>query len=63
MEKLVRLRNNVKRLVRDESGQTVMEYALMLVLVALAISAVFPPVQTAISTVFTDVQAALGGGP
>ncbi len=63
MEKLVSLRNNVKRLVRDESGQTVMEYALMLVLVALAISAAFPPVQTAISTVFTDVQAALGGGP
>ncbi len=63
MEKLVRLRNNVKRLVRDESGQTVMEYALMLVLVALAISAAFPPVQTAISTVFTDVQGALGGGP
>ncbi len=61
MEKLVRLRNNAKRLVRDESGQTVMEYALMLVLVALAISAAFPPVQTAISTVFTDVQTALGG--
>ena len=59
MEKLVRLRNNVKRLVRDESGPTVMEYALMLVLVALAISAAFPPVQTAISTVFTDVQTAL----
>ncbi len=59
MEKLVRLRNNVKRLIRDESGQTVMEYALMLVLVALAISAAFPPVQTAISTVFTDVQTAL----
>ena len=53
----------MKRLVRDESGQTVMEYALMLVLVALAISAAFPPVQTAIATVFTDVQGALGGGP
>ena len=63
MEKLVRLQTNVKRLVRDESGQTVMEYALMLVLVALAISAAFPPVQTAISTVFTDVQTALGSGP
>ena len=59
MEKLVRLRNNVKRLVRDESGQTVMEYALMLVLVALAISAAFPPVQTAVSAVFTDVSTAL----
>ena len=63
MEKLVRLRNNVKGLVRDESGQTVMEYALLIVLVALAISAAFPPVQTAISTVCTDVQGALGGGP
>ena len=62
MEKLISLRHNLKRLVQDESGQTVMEYALMLVLVALAISAAFPPVQTAISTVFTDVQTALSGG-
>ena len=60
MKKLVGLRNNVKGLVRDESGQTVMEYALMLVLVALAVSAAFPAVVTAVNTVFSDVATALG---
>ncbi len=55
------VRGSLERLVNDESGQTVMEYSLMVVLVALAIAAAFPPVQAAIVTVFTNVQAALGG--
>ena len=55
------IRGNLERLVRDESGQTVMEYSLMVVLVALAIAAAFPPVQAAVNTVFSDIQTALGG--
>ena len=55
------VRNSLERLVKDESGQTVMEYSLMVVLIALAFTAAFPPVQGAITTVFTDIQTALGG--
>ena len=55
------VRGSLERLVKDESGQTVMEYSLMVVLVALAIATAFPPVQNAITTVFSDIQTALGG--
>ena len=55
------LNHILKRLVQDESGQTVVEYSLMLVLVAIAIAAIFPPVQNAIAGVFTSVQTILGG--
>ena len=54
-------KNSMERLIKDESGQTVMEYALMVVLVGLAVAAAFPPVQGAINTVFTNVSTALGG--
>ncbi len=59
MKKPAPTRNHVKRLLRDESGQTLVEYALMLVLLALSVSGAFPPVAGAISTVFTDVQTTL----
>lgn len=56
---LLSLQEHLRWFVRDESGQTIIEYALMVVLVALAIAAVFPPVQNAIAAVFTNVQTAL----
>ena len=42
--------------VRDESGQTVVGYSLMLVIVAIAVAAIFPPVKDAIAGVFTSVE-------
>ena len=59
MKKEQPTRYDIKRMLRDESGQTLAEYALMLVLIALSVSAAFPPVVTAISSVFTDVQTLL----
>lgn len=43
----------------DQTGQTVVEYALMLVLVALAVSAATPGISSAVTGVFSRMAAAL----
>ena len=45
----------LKRLWKDEDGPTAVEYALMLVLVALAIAAAAPSIAPAVSRVFTTM--------
>ncbi len=45
---------------KDEKGVTTVEYAIMLVLVALAVVGAAPGVAGAVVTVFTDMTAALG---
>ena len=56
------MRNVIARFLRDEEGQDLVEYVLLVSLIALAVAAAFPPVTTAISNVFTRVQTQLGGG-
>ena len=43
----------------DESGQTMVEYALMLALVALVVVAAIPAVTTAVVTLFNNIASAL----
>ena len=47
-------------LVRDESGQDLIEYALVVALIALAATAGMTSVATKISTAFTNIGTKLG---
>ncbi len=47
------------RLWRDEDGQDLTEYALLLVLIALAVAAVLPPFATALINVYNNATANL----
>jgi len=54
--------NILKRLWKEEEGQDLIEYVLLIALVALATAAAFPPVVGAISAVFTRAAACLAPG-
>jgi Flp pilus assembly pilin Flp len=56
------MRELMARLVREDEGQDLVEYVLLISLIALAVAAAFPPVTSAITAVFGGVSAALGGG-
>ena len=49
----------LSRLWKDEEGPTAVEYALMLVLIALVIAAATPGIGSAVKTVFTSTSTAL----
>jgi pilus assembly protein Flp/PilA len=46
----------IKRLWKEEKGQDLIEYALLVALIALAAAAGFPALATAIQNVFTAAQ-------
>jgi pilus assembly protein Flp/PilA len=54
------LKVQLKRLITEESGQDIIEYALMIVLVALVVVGAVPNISTAVSTVFSKAISALG---
>jgi Flp pilus assembly pilin Flp len=54
------MRNFIKRFLRDEEGQDLVEYVLLVSLIALAVAAAFPPVTAAITGVFDAVADAVG---
>ena len=56
------MRKFFARLLRDEEGQDLVEYVLLVSLIALAVAAAFPPVVTAITGVFNSGATSLGGG-
>jgi Flp pilus assembly pilin Flp len=56
------MKNIMKRLWKEEEGQDLIEYVLLIALVALATAAAFPPIVTAITGVFTKAGTCLGGG-
>ena len=56
------MKNILKRLWKEEEGQDLIEYVLLIALVALATAAAFPPIVTAISGVFTKAGTCLTGG-
>ena len=56
------MRTLMARLLRDDEGQDLVEYVLLVSLIALAVAAAFPPVTNAITAVFNRVGASLGGG-
>jgi Flp pilus assembly pilin Flp len=49
------------RLLRDEEGQDLVEYVLLISLVALTVALAFPPLTGAITQVFQRVQSGLSG--
>jgi len=53
------LRAQLSRIVENEKGQTIVEYVLMIVLVALAVVAAAPTVTSAVTNVFTKTSSAL----
>jgi pilus assembly protein Flp/PilA len=56
------MRTLISRLLRDDDGQDLVEYVLLVSLIALAVVAAFPTVTNAIYAVFNNVGSALGGG-
>ena len=56
------MRTLMSRLLRDDEGQDLVEYVLLVSLIALAVAAAFPPVTAAITAVFTNVGNAISGG-
>ncbi len=48
-----------RQVIDDEKGQTMIEYSLMIVLIALVVAAAFPAVTDAVKAVFTDVNTKL----
>jgi len=51
--------NRIQHFIRDESGATAIEYALIASLIAVAIITAVQTVGTKVSTVFTEVGGAL----
>jgi Flp pilus assembly pilin Flp len=58
----VKMRTFITRLVRDDEGQDLVEYVLLVSLIALAVAIAFPPLTGAITQVFRNVSTQLGGG-
>lgn len=52
-----------RNLQRDDAGQDLAEYAMLLVLVAIVVIAVLGPFANAVSGGFNQATAALFGGP
>jgi Flp pilus assembly pilin Flp len=55
------MQNLLKRLWHDEQGQDLVEYALLLVLIALAAAATIQTLGKSISNVFSNANVALTG--
>ncbi len=53
------MKETLMRLWREESGQDLTEYALLMVLIALAVTAAMPPLATAIKTAYNNAAANL----
>ncbi len=56
---MVALYSKFKRLTRDETGQTMVEYVMLIVLVALAVFLLTPNIKSAIIQVFSNASSAL----
>ena len=57
------MRTLMARLLKDDEGQDLVEYVLLISLIALAVATAFPPVRDAITGVFDNVAEQLGGAP
>ncbi len=51
----------IKKIISDEEGQDLVEYALLLVFIALAAIAVLPTLGSAVNNVFSQSASTLGG--
>ena len=55
------MKNLITRFIREEEGQDLVEYALLLALIALVVALAIPTLTAAISGVYNRVSSALGG--
>ena len=53
------VKNLTNRLWKDEEGQDLIEYGLLITLIALAVTAAMTPLATAISKVFNNASTSL----
>ncbi len=53
------MKDLMKRFVREDEGQDLIEYALLIVFIALVVVAALGPLGTAVSTVYTNITAQL----
>jgi pilus assembly protein Flp/PilA len=53
--------NILKRLWKEEEGQDLIEYALLVALIALGAAAAFPTIGTTIHTIFVNANNCLNG--
>jgi pilus assembly protein Flp/PilA len=56
---MTKLRATIERMLRDEGGQDLVEYALLAGFITVAVGATFPPVGDGISTIFSRVGSVL----
>jgi pilus assembly protein Flp/PilA len=54
------MKNLITRFIREEEGQDLAEYALLLALIAIVVALALPALATAISNTFGDIVTALG---
>lgn len=52
----------IRSMWKDEEGQDLVEYALLIALIALVVALAIPTLTTAISGVYNNVATCLGGG-
>ncbi|MGI6379397.1 MAG: Flp family type IVb pilin [Anaerolineae bacterium] len=57
----LRIRNYIEDLLQKEEGQTLTEYALILVLIAIAVIVILEVLGGRIDAIFNQVVSALGG--
>lgn len=53
------MQNLLKRFVREEEGQDLIEYALLIVFIALVVIVALGPLGTAVRTVYENIKAQL----
>jgi len=56
------MENMLIRLWKEEQGQDLLEYALLIVLIVLVAAAAINPLGNAIATVYTSANTCIGGG-
>lgn len=55
------MRTLMARLLKDDEGQDLVEYVLLVAVIALVVAAAVPPVAGAINGIFSSACTALGG--
>lgn len=53
------MKNLIQRFIREEEGQDLIEYALLIVFIALVVVVALGPLGTAISTVYASIDGSL----
>lgn len=56
------MKDTLMRLWKEEEGQDLLEYALLIVLIVLVAAAAINPLGTAIATVYTSANTCIAGG-